>query len=318
MDKTNNALRLVGDVGGTHARFALLPPGSNIPQQEQALLCANFASLREAIEYYLVQTKSPRPADAAIAIASTITGDQIKMTNHAWAFSIEETRNQLLLDRLILLNDFTTLALALPHLSANQLRQIGGGNSVPGAPLALIGAGTGLGVSGLIPCAGKWVPLQGEGGHVSFSPANAREIDILKIVLAEFPHVSAERLISGIGFSNLYRAIAQLNGIKAEPLTPAQISERGISGDKLCAEVLDTFCAMLGTAASNLALTLGARGGVYIGGGIVPKLGRYFDTSPFRARFEAKGRYCEYLQSIPTYVIEAEHPALIGAAQALV
>jgi glucokinase len=318
MDKTNNVLRLVGDVGGTHARFALLQPGSMILQQERALLCADFASLREAIEHYLAQTKSPRPVAAAIAIASAITGDQVKMTNHAWTFSIEQTRSQLLLDRLMLLNDFTALALSLPHLPVDQLRQIGGGQSVAGAPLALIGAGTGLGVSGLIPCEGKWVPLQGEGGHVSFSPANLREIEILKIVQQEFPHVSAERLISGIGFSNLYRAIAQLKGATAESLSPAQISERGLGGDQLCAEVLDTFCAMLGTAASNLALTLGARGGVYVGGGIVPKLGRYFDTSPFRARFEAKGRYDEYLQGIPTYVIEAEHPALIGAAQALV
>ncbi|MGB8339687.1 MAG: glucokinase [Burkholderiales bacterium] len=319
MNKTKNAVRLVADIGGTFGRFAVLQPGSGIPQHEQTLLCADFEGLNEAVEHYLAHTTSTRPAAAAIAIASTITGDQVKMTNQAWKFSIEQTRKQLKLDQLIVLNDFTALAMALPYLPASQLRQIGGGSKVADAPLALIGAGTGLGVSGLIPCGSKWVALQGEGGHVSFSPANEREIEILKIVQNEYPHVSAERLISGIGYENLYRAISQLNDVAGDSaITPEQISERAISGnDKLCVEVLDTFCAMLGTAAGNLALTLGARGGVYIGGGIVPKLGPYFDASPFRMRFEAKGRFSEYLQRLPTFVIESEHPALIGATQAL-
>ena len=271
-----------------------------------------------SIEHYLAQLNAPRPRAAAIAIANPITGDWVKMTNHVWEFSIEQTRKALGLEKLVVLNDFTALALALPFIDRAELRKVGGGEPVEHAPLALLGAGTGLGVSGLIPCAAGWVPLQGEGGHATFSPANEREADILRIVWREYPHVSTERLVAGIGIGNLYRAIAELSGQTAESLTPAEITDRAINGgDPLCTDVLDTFCAMLGTAAGNLALTLGASGGVYIGGGIVPRLGEFFDRSSFRKRFEEKGRFSQHLAAMPTYVILAKTPALLGAAEAL-
>jgi glucokinase len=219
---------------------------------------------------------------------------------------------------LLMLNDFTALALSLPHLTTRQLRQVGSGYAALNAAKALIGAGTGLGVSGLLPTKTGWVPIEGEGGHVSFSPANIRETEILRIVWREFPHVSGERLISGIGLDPLYRAIAELEGKSGPAPTPATITEHALRGnDDLCLNVMNTFCGMLGTAAANLAVTLGARGGVYIGGGIVPRLGEFFDRSPFRERFEAKGRFSDYLKNIPTKVILADYPALTGAAQAL-
>jgi glucokinase len=273
---------------------------------------------RPTSAYCLAQVEGERPGGAAIALANPVTGDWIKMTNHSWEFSIEHTRRALGLERLLVLNDFTALAMALPHIGRADLLKIGAGDPIAECPVALIGAGTGLGVSGLIPSKSGWVPIQGEGGHTTFSPANAREADILRLVWRQHHHVSTERLASGIGFDNLYRAIAHLEGKQAFPFTPAEITDRALAGtDPVCVEVLETFCGMLGTAAGNLALTLGARGGVYVGGGIVPKLGDFFRHSPFRTRFEDKGRFASYLAAIPTYVILAKDPALVGAAQAL-
>jgi len=310
--------RLVADIGGTNARFAMFFDSAGTLSNERSLSCDRYASPVDAIEAYLKETGAPRPHEIAMAVATPITGDRIKFTNSHWAFSAEETRQALGLDRLLMLNDFTALALSLPHLTGTQQRQVGGGQAATNAAIGLIGAGTGLGVSGLLRAKDGWAPIEGEGGHVSFSPANVRETEILRIVWREFPHVSAERLISGIGLPSLYRAIAELQGEGGPAPTPATITERALRGnDDLCRDVMDTFCGMLGAAAGNLAVTLGARGGVYIGGGIVLKLREFFDRSPFRERFEAKGRFADYLKAIPTKVILAEYPALTGAAQAL-
>ena len=313
-----NLPRLVADVGGTNARFAMFFDNVGTLTNERSLSCARYAGPVDAIEAYLQESGSPRPHEIAMAVATPVTSDRIKLTNNHWDFSVEESRRALGLDRLLMLNDFTALALSLPHLRDQQLRQVGGGQPAANAAIGLIGAGTGLGVSGLLATKDGWVPIEGEGGHVSFSPVNVRETEILRIVWREFPHVSAERLISGIGLDPLYRAIAELAGLPGPAPSPAIITERAMGGnDRLCREVVNTFCGMFGTAAANLAVTLGARGGVYIGGGIVPRLGDFFARSPFRERFEAKGRFSDYLKAIPTKVILAEYPALTGAAQAL-
>lgn len=318
LDEQGTFSRLVADIGGTNARFAMFFDDAGTLSNERSLRCDRYAGPVEAIAAYLNETNSPRPHEIAMAVATPVTGDRIKLTNSRWDFSVEETRQALGLDRLLMLNDFTALALSLPQLTAAQQRQVGSGHAAANAAIALIGAGTGLGVSGLLPTKHGWVPIEGEGGHVSFSPANLREAEILRIVWREFPHVSAERLISGIGLDPLYRAVAELEGRLGPALAPATITERAMrNNDDLCRDVMNTFCAMLGTAAANLAVTLGARGGVYIGGGIVPRLGEFFDRSPFRERFESKGRFSNYLKAIPTKVILAEYPALTGAAQAL-
>jgi glucokinase len=211
------------------------------------------------------------------------------------------------------LNDFTALALALRHLPANELEAIGGGRAVAGAPLALIGPGTGLGVSGLIPAGTRWVPLQGEGGHVTLSVMNEREIAVLDQLHQRFSHVSAERVLSGPGLVNLYDALCTIEGAVPEPLTPPEITSRAGDGTcRICRETVSMFCALLGTMAGNLVLTLGAVGGLYIGGGVVPQLGRMFATSAFRDRFEDKGRYVDYLAAVPVYVIRSELPAFVG------
>jgi glucokinase len=310
--------RLVADIGGTNARFAMFFDDIGTLSNERSMSCERYAGPVDAIEAYLAETNAPRPHEIAMAVATPVTGDRIKLTNSHWDFSVDATRQALTLNRLVMLNDFTALALSLPHLTPQQQRQVGAGTSAINAAIGLIGAGTGLGVSGLLPTKGGYLPIEGEGGHVSFSPANLREAEILRIVWREFPHVSAERLISGIGLDPLYRAIAELEGEIGPAPTPATITERALRGnDSLCCDVMNTFCGMLGTAAGNLAVTLGARGGVYIGGGIVPRLGEFFDRSPFRERFETKGRFSDYLKAIPTKVILADYPALTGAAQAL-
>ncbi|PHV11843.1 glucokinase [Chitinimonas sp. BJB300] len=314
--------RLLADVGGTNVRFALIrTPGARI-SDERNLVCADYPGLFEATKTYL-DPLGVQPTWAAIGIATAIAGDFIKMTNHGWAFSQAELKTQLALRELSIINDFTALALSLPTLDDVELVKVGGGERNPDLPIALLGAGTGLGVSGLIPAhqpgeAPRWIPLQGEGGHVSFSPFNDKEDEILRILRREFGHVSAERLLSGPGLQNLYKALAELNSQPNENPSAADITQRAVAGTcTLCRETVDTFCAMLGSASANLAITLGARGGLYIGGGIVPRLGDYFANSPFRRRFEQKGRFSNYLAAVPSFVIVAKNPALRGTAAAL-
>jgi glucokinase len=309
--------RLVADIGATNARFALIGADGK-PYGEQILAVADYPNIVAAITAYLEGVMERRPTQAALAVAMPIIGDQVKMTNNErWSFSIEATRRTLGLDRLLLLNDFTALALALPRLEQTELRQVGGGAAVAKATIGLIGPGTGLGVSGLVWAGDHWVPLMSEGGHVTFSPVNEQEWKIACLLQKRFGHVSPERLLSGPGLVNLYQALAELEGRAAEDLPPPVITEQALAGScPLCRQTLEIFCAALGTAAGNLAVTLGALGGVYIGGGIVPQLGDFFDQSAFRERFEAKGRFKSYLAAIPTYVITASNIALRGGAAA--
>lgn len=315
----NHNPRLLGDIGGTNARFALVH-GEGMPiVQALTLPTGQFPDLATAAQAYLQRVGLPTVLQACIAMANPIDGDVLKMTNNHWQFSIEATRQQLGLHSLLMLNDWEAMAMAAPALGGSDLQQIGSGRPVADAPKGLIGPGTGLGVSSLVRShRGDWVPIAGEGGHVSLSPSCAREADILRILWRSHPHVSVERVVSGMGLENLYRAICALNGTEAEDLVAAQVTERALAAtDAACEEALERLCCLLGHAAANLALTLGARGGIYIGGGIVGRLGNYFAQSGFRASFEAKGRFQTYMQRIPTYVIRAEQPALMGCAMAL-
>ncbi|HEY8877278.1 MAG TPA: glucokinase [Roseateles sp.] len=316
--------RLLADIGGTYARFALeIGPGEFT--QMASLRCADHADFHAAVRAYLEGLSwqdmggAQQIAHAAIAIANPVEGDRVRMTNYHWQFSIDEMRQRLGLDTLVVVNDFTALAMALPRLAEVDVRQVGGGQARRPSVIGLLGAGTGLGVSGLIPAGEGWIALGTEGGHVNFGPRDEREMDILKFAWKTLDHVSYERLISGPGLELIYKALADRNGVtNAEPLLAPAITQRALEdGDKLCLETLEVFCGLLGTAAANLAVTLGSLGGIYIGGGIVPRLGEYFDRSPFRQRFEDKGRFRDYVSAIPTFVITAEHATFKGASAIL-
>ncbi len=305
--------RLLADIGGTNVRFAL-QRGAEPATEIMVLATEDYAALDQAALSYLARIG--RPADlklGAFAIASPITGDLVSMTNLPWRFSTEEVRRALGFDALLVVNDFVAVAHGVPYLPTTELIQVGGEQPVPLEQKALIGPGTGLGTSGLVPSKDQWIVLEAEGGHVTMAPANDRESAILAQLRPVYGHVSAERVVSGMGLVNLYTAIAGLEGRPTENLEPPDITRKAAQGTcPICKEAVDTFCAMLGTIAGNLVLTLGARGGLYIGGGIVPKLGEVFFQSGFRRRFEEKGRFESYVAPVPAYVIVSKYPAFIG------
>ncbi len=318
MNVSMPGIALIGDIGATTLRFALVhPDGTTAPARVYAL--SDHASLPDAIETYLAEASpAARPLQAIIAVASPVTGDQVTLTNHPWSFSIEGLRQHLGLRRLHVVNDFVANAAAIPHLGERDCLQIGGGAPVEGSPVGIIGPGTGLGVGAFGPTPNGPVHIAGEGGHVTMTPASAQESAILDLMRKHYDHVSAERLLSGPGLVNLYNTLCELAEISAAPFTPAQIiSPRIWNKDPRTREATTIFCAMLGTVAGDLALTLGARGGIYIAGGIVPRLAQLFAQSEVRSRFEAKGRMRGDLAAIPTYLIVRPHPELLGAAALL-
>lgn len=314
---TPESPRLIADIGGLYARFAIELERGQFTHQA-SLRCADHPSMEQAIRAYLDSVSPLKVAHAAIAVANPVEGDQVRMTNYHWQFSIEETRQSLGLDTLVVVNDFTALAMALPKISASDARQVGGGQAVSNSVIGLLGSGTGLGVSGLIPAGDSWISLGSEGGHTSFSPRDAREIQVLEYAWKQFDHVSFERLLSGSGLELIHQALTSGKAPAGETLSAPEITRRALEQqDAACLATLEVFCNMLGTAASNLAVTLGALGGIYIGGSIVPRLGEFFDRSGFRQRFEDKGRFRQYVEHIPTYVITAENPTFLGVSAIL-
>lgn len=307
---------LVADIGGTHARFALVGADGEAANPV-VLRCADYEGPAPAIKAYLAdQGGGAVPRHGAFAVASVIDGDRIELTNSPWRFSIEATRQAAGLDRLEVVNDFTAVALSVRHLKPEHLVAIGGGAALAGRPIAVLGPGTGLGVSALVPAAsGEWTALDTEGGHVTMAAANEREARILDRLRSQFDHVSAERVLSGQGLVNLYQAIAALSGHQAVFSTPDVISKRGLDGScPVSREAVEIFFAMMGTVAGNLALSLGAKGGVFIAGGILPRMADSFRLSSFRTRFEAHGRFQPYLAGIPTWLITHPLPAFVGLA----
>ncbi len=309
---------LVADIGGTNARFALVAEAGSTPIEPRNLRCAEYPTLVDAVRAYLEQVAMGEPWQAAMSIASPVTGDQLNMTNHTWSFSVRETREALGLQYLKVLNDYTALALALPFLGEDQCIKVGAGEILAGHPRAVLGPGTGLGVSGVVPAGDHWIPLESEGGHTSYGPVNAREQQIIEVVREKMSHVSAESLVSGPGLSLIYEVITRLDEGEAKKISPGEVTELALKDNcAMATESLEIFCGILGTVAGNLALTLGARGGVYIGGGIILRILDTFTGSSFRERFEQHGRLTRYLQKIPTYVINTDYPALTGAVVAL-
>ena len=316
--------RLIADIGGTNARFALAPgaepgpaPAGLLVTAERHLKVRDFPGLAEAARAYLAGLPGEVPViDAAvIAVATPVDADEIRFTNSPWSFTREGLKAALGVERLAVINDFAAQATAIPHLRQGDHVAIGGGAALAGWPIAVIGPGTGLGAAGLVPTAAGPIVVASEAGHVSFAPHDELELEILRRLIARFGHVSNERMISGPGLVTLARAMAEVSGEAFAGSTPEDVTAAATAGSSTVArDALLVFSGLLGAAAGDLALTFGAKGGVYLCGGLCGKLGRFFDHARFRERFEAKGRLAAFLADVPCFQVTNPQTGLIGAA----
>lgn len=304
---------LIADIGATNARCALLDDKGNVVALER-YRNADLPGIEALLDGYLERRRtSDRPRRAALAVAAPILADHVQMTNIDWSFSQAELKIRLGLNRLVVVNDFTAVAWGLPKLEPEDVAAVGRPKSPEAAgPLAVLGPGSGLGVASTLPTADGWAVASGEGGHVTMPAATDEEAAVVALLRAEHGHCSAERLLSGPGLVNLYGALARLAGRGVPTVTPLDVTGLAARGEPLARKTLDVFFGMLGTVAGNLALTVGATGGVYVAGGIVPNLLDALHESAFRERFEAKGRYRGYMEPIPTYVVTQPLPAFRG------
>jgi len=317
-----NVVNLVADIGGTNIRLAITE--NNNITEIITYQCADYPSLIDVIRHYIEEKQlTDASINACLAIACPTDDDLISMTNLPWQFSQKELKAELQLNKLMLINDYTAIAMAIPMLTDEQKVKIGGGEAIANKPIAVCGPGTGLGVANLIPVDNNWHCLSGEGGHTDFAPVDDLDIQILQYLRTFKKRVSYEQLLSGYGLVQIYQALLEINKEKAASssstsagkLTAKDISTQALDGScQLCGQALAQFCKVLGSFAGNLALTTASLGGVYIAGGIVPRFIDYVQNSEFRARFETKGRMSHLNQQTPTYVITESQPGLIGAA----
>lgn len=304
---------LVGDVGGTNVRLALCETDTGAISQIKTYSALNFPDLETVVSTYLAHSQQ-QLTRACIAIACPVTGDRVAMTNHNWSFSISRMKNNLALTHLEIINDFTAVSMAIPALKPEHVLQVGGSSPEPDKPVAVCGAGTGLGVAHLLRIDQRWLSLPGEGGHVDFAPGSEEESLILEILRTELGHVSAERILSGPGLVNLYRAVVISDQRQPENLQPEEVTRRALTAECTdCRSALSLFCVIMGRFAGNLALTLATFGGVYLAGGLISHFSEFFLASGFREGFEDKGRFKDYIQPVPVYLITHPQPGLLGA-----
>ena len=309
---------LVGDVGGTHARFAVVEPSDSGPWRifQRLDLAESFATFNKALRSYLQRAGvSPLPPIAAIAVAGPVAAGTARFTNRGWDIS-EQTLRNVGFERALLINDFAALAFGVDLLDEQHLHTIGPRlKGLEGETITILGAGTGFGVSCLARFGDRAVPMATEGGHIGFAPSNAQELAALQLMWKQSERVSVERILSGGGLEHLYRTLEQLAGRAAQPLTAAEISAAALRNEAGPRAALTMFCSIFGAVAGDLALAHGARGGVYIAGGIAEKIEEFLMQSPFRGRFEDKGRLTAYVSAIPTHLIVNPDIALLGAAR---
>ncbi len=312
---SQSIINLVADIGGTNIRLGYFEQAGDVMALE-VFQCAQYPSLSAVIKTYIDQQQlNDKTINACLAIACPVENDLISMTNLPWEFSRSALKNELNLNKLLLINDYTAIAHAVPFLNDEQKVQIGNGDVVDNNPISICGPGTGLGVANVIPVGGQqWQALGGEGGHVDFSPVDHTEIQILEFLLTKYQHVSYEQLLSGLGLEQIYQAFNHIEQAEAPDLSAKEISEKALAQScDLCEQTLAQFCKILGSFAGNLGLTFASFGGVYIAGGIVPRFIDYFKQSEFRSRFESKGRIT-FNRTIPTFVITESQPGILGAS----
>jgi len=308
---------LIADIGATRARCALLDDRGRVLAPE-IFRNGDFTGVDGLLKIYLDHRReSDRPKRAALAIAAPILSDDVRMVNIDWRFSQSALKDQLELTRLSVVNDFAAVAWGLTDLTARDLEKVGGGTAVPHTPMAVLGPGSGLGMATLVPCADSWAVAGGEGGNATLAAGTPEEAAVAEVIRREQGHCSAESLLSGPGLVAIYNALAKINNRKVADATATEITELAASGHPFARDAQNMFFAALGSTAGNLALTVGATGGVFIAGGIIPQLLKAFIKSGFRERFEAKGRYRGYMEAIPTYVITDPLPAFRGLRKIL-
>lgn len=309
---------LVGDIGGTNARFALWSEGRI--SSVQTLAAAQFETPETAIKHYLssLGMQAQHIADLCLACAGPVSGEHFRFTNSHWSLSRTGLCQALDLEHLLLINDFTAMALGMTRLREQERRVIRSGQAEPNSPILVIGPGTGLGVSTLVPEPNnRWRVLAGEGGHVDLPVGSSRELALWQQLFSELGHVRAEDVLSGRGLVRLYRAICTLDQHQAHLNTPSEISQAALGEDPVATEVLSLFCIWLGRVAGNAVLTTGARGGVYVVGGVIPRFLDFFLASGFADSLGAKGCMSHYFDQIPAWLVTAEYPGLEGAGVAL-
>ncbi|RZJ05359.1 MAG: glucokinase [Brevundimonas sp.] len=309
---------LVGDVGGTNARFALahMVKGRPVLEHHDSFPAERYPTFLEGVRAF-IDGCAVKPTGGVLAVAGPVTDGEIDLTNSPWRVSEAELQT-LDLNPVRLINDFEALAWGAPVVPADMLASLGGpAEGEPNAAIAVLGPGTGFGVSALArDIHGNEIAMPSEGGHACFAPGDAVEDEVLRILRRRYDRVSIERLICGPGLLNMHRALAEIDGRESHIEDPAQITAEAMENpNSPCGATLARFCAILGSVAGDIALTTGARGGVYIAGGIAPRILPFLKASPFRDRFERKGRFQDYMASIPTNVILHKHAALLGAAR---
>lgn len=310
---------LAADIGGTNARLAIVGPLGEPPRHLRQYACRDFIGIEAVLAAYLAGTGQHMPPLASFAVAGPVLNNRARLSNGPWQIDGNDLQQKLGLKACLLVNDFAGLAQGLPWLGADDLMPIGPELAAGSGPRVVTGPGTGLGVAALVQSADRRIVIAGEGGNVSFAPHDGLEAELLnRLRQRTGGQVSAECFLSGRGLVALHQALDEIDGRPANGLTGPQITRQGLAEpDSAARQTLMRFLAMLGSFAGDLALTHGALGGVYIGGGIVPRLARLLPDSPFRSRFEAKGPFQPYLAAIPTWLITAEYPALTGAAACL-
>jgi glucokinase len=302
---------MLADIGGTNARFAIFEDGR--VGEVGHFVVADHAGIEAVVTAYLAGHTQRPPEYAVLGVAGPVENRRCEITNSHWHVDAESLSSKFGFLHVHLLNDFEATAWALESLSPADLRPIGAGTAVPGAPKVVLGPGTGLGIAALVPYAGSSIVIPTEGGHADLPGNSVREDAVIDHLRRTFGHASAERALSGSGLENLYRAITSLDRTEAPPRRASGITDAAARGT--CATsraTLDMFCAMLGAVAGDLALIFRARGGVYIAGGIAPRISDYLARSEFRSRFVAKGRFRAYAESIPTSIIMHPDPAFMG------
>ncbi|MBI1620876.1 glucokinase [Aquamicrobium zhengzhouense] len=306
---------LIGDIGGTNARFAVLTDPKAEPRHVHTVKTADFASIDEAIEAAIIGQDAPKPRSAVLALAGPVEGDEVPLTNCHWVVRPRQMIAALGLEDVILLNDFEAQALAVTALAPEHLEKIGGAEPEEGASRVVLGPGTGLGVAGLVHARGIWIPVPGEGGHVDIGPRSARDFQVFPFIERIDGRISAEQILCGRGLVNLYRAVATAEGRTSSINDPAYVTGAALAGeDPIAEEALSIFVTCLGRLAGDHALVFKGKGGVFLTGGIAQKIVPALKNGQFRAAFEDKAPHSAMLLQMPVYVITHPLAALVGLA----